>query len=176
MNWRWGRRIAYAATGAAVLLLAYWLRDPLIPYGAITPGASGISADSSGISESDARHTEAVKALGNAIRESHRALSELAERALAVPQDPDAAFDFLRDRKMPAETGIIVFKAGTPFAWAGQMRNHMAAILYPCYLIVATSIENSYPAIVRLLFAKFATAASVRKFFSAHTSEPFWDV
>jgi signal transduction histidine kinase len=105
------------------LLLAYWLRDPLIPYGGITPGASGISADSSVISESDVRHSEAVTALGDAIRESHRTLAGIAASALAVPDDPDAAFDFLRAQEMSPETGVVVFKSGTAFAWDGQMRN-----------------------------------------------------
>jgi signal transduction histidine kinase len=109
--------------GTAVILLAYWLRDPLIPYGASTPGASGISADSAVISESDVRHSEAVTALGGAIRESHRNLASIAAAAVGVPESPEAAFDFLRNREMSPETGVIVFKSGKPFAWTGQMRN-----------------------------------------------------
>ena len=123
MSWRGGRRIAYAATGAAVILLAYWLRNPLIPYGGIPSGASGISADSSGISESDARHAEAVTALGDAIRENQRALAVVANAALGVPDQADAAFDFLRAREMSAQSGIVVLENGVPFAWDGQVLN-----------------------------------------------------
>lgn len=120
---RWGRLVSYAAIGAAVILLAYWLRNPLIPYGGITSSASAISADSSSISESNVRHSEAVSALGVAIRQNQRALASVAASALAVPADPEAAFDFLRSQKLSPQTGIIVYRAGLPFAWDGQVRN-----------------------------------------------------
>ena len=116
MNQRWGRRVLYVAAGALTLLLAYWLRDPLIPYGGGTPGASSNS-------ESETQTEEATRALEGAVREAQRDVGELARRALEAPADADDAFEFLKRQSPPPETGIILLERGKPFAWTGHIRN-----------------------------------------------------
>ena len=116
MNLHWGRRVLYIAAGAAILLLACWLRNPLIPYGGGTPGASGIS-------ESEARSAEGARALTKAVTEEHRRLANLAASALRAPREVEAAFEFLKNTSPASESGVIVFENSQPFAWTGQFRN-----------------------------------------------------
>ena len=112
---RWGRRVLYLATGAAILLVAYWLRNPLIPYGGGTPGASTNS-------ESDSRAGHAVAALGNSVRETERILARVAATALSAPADAESAFDYLKRRAPSFESAAILLDRGEPFAWTGQFR------------------------------------------------------
>ena len=41
MNRRWAAGVALVTGGSAILLLALWLRNPLLPYGSEPPAASG---------------------------------------------------------------------------------------------------------------------------------------
>lgn len=123
MNGWWARRLAYAVGGGAILLLAYWLRNPLIPYGAATPRASGISADSARVLESDMHRDRAVDALGAAIAAQHRELVRIAAAALDAPEDAEEAFDFLKALGPGDESGVILTDQTGPKAWAGQFRN-----------------------------------------------------
>ncbi|HEY0241418.1 MAG TPA: hypothetical protein VGC52_02025, partial [Gemmatimonadaceae bacterium] len=123
MSGRWATRLAYAVGGGAILLLAYWLRNPLIPYGATTPRASGISADSARIVEADTRRDQAVDALARTIAGRHRELAGLAAAALDAPDDPEGAFDFLKSLGPGEESGVILADQRGPVAWSGQFRN-----------------------------------------------------
>ena len=123
MNGRWARRLAYAVGGGAILLLAYWLRNPLIPYGATTPRASGNSADSARIADADSLRNRAADALALAIAERHRELARLAAEALDAPDDAEGAFDFLKSLRPGEESGVILADARGPTAWSGQFRN-----------------------------------------------------
>ena len=126
MKGRWASRLAYAGVGAAVLLLAYWLRNPLIPYGEGTPSASSISTDSARDDEADRRRQEAVSALASAIQEKQKELAQYAFSALNAPQDPELSFDFLRDLSLPQETGVLLADTTGISAWAGQFRANPA--------------------------------------------------
>ncbi|MGE5749019.1 MAG: sensor histidine kinase [Gemmatimonas sp.] len=126
MKGRWASRLAYAGAGAAVLLLAYWLRNPLIPYGEGTPSASSISSDSTRGDEADRRRLEAVTALSRAIQEKQKELAQYAYSALSAPQDPELSFEFLRNLDLPQETGVLVADPTGIFAWAGQFRANPA--------------------------------------------------
>jgi signal transduction histidine kinase len=123
VNGGWPRRLAFAAAGSAILLLSWWVRDPSIPYGAVTPGASANSPDSALDSEAESRRARAVAALSAKISAEHRALGALAASALDAPQEAEAAFDFLKSRGAGEETGVIIADAAGPQAWAGQFRN-----------------------------------------------------
>lgn len=116
MNQRWGRRVSYVAAGALTLLLAYWLRDPLIPYGGVTSGASRNS-------ESESRSAEATRALERSVRDAQGRLSGLASAALEAPRDAESAFEYLKTQSPPPETGILLLQREKPFAWTGPIRN-----------------------------------------------------
>ena len=130
MNLQWRRRILYVAAAAAILLLAYWLRNPLIPYGGESPRASGIS-------ESEARSADAVRALGDAVAEAQRTLAQLAASALDAPSSAESAFEYLKSTSPDAESGVILLEDGQPFAWTGQFRTT------PRFLGTGTSVVFS---------------------------------
>jgi signal transduction histidine kinase len=64
-----------------------------------------------------------VDALAKAIAAEHRRLASIAASSLDAPQDPERAFDFLKERASGSESGVIIADAGGPLAWAGQFRN-----------------------------------------------------
>ena len=111
----WSRRLSIAALGGAILLLSWWVRDPSIPYGAVTPRASG--------NESEIRTSRALDALSRRIFEEHRALARLAASALAAPADAESGFDYLKSLGTGDESGIILANATGAEAWSGQFRN-----------------------------------------------------
>ena len=123
MNGGWAKRLAFAIAGGAILLLAWWLRSPLIPYGATTPRASGISVDSARISEADLRRDRAIDALAAAVADRHRELARIATAALDAPEDAEAAFDFLKSLDPGEESGVVLADERSPRAWSGQFRN-----------------------------------------------------
>ena len=104
------------------MLLAYWLRDPLIPYAGESPRASGFSADSARAADASRRRETALRAMTAAIRASHSRLAILATRAMTAPATPTDAFGHLRSLTRSSDEGVIVFDNGRPVAWAGQMR------------------------------------------------------
>jgi signal transduction histidine kinase len=115
--------VAFAALSGAILLLSWWVRDPSIPYGAGTPGASASSIDSTRNSEAESRRAEALDALERAIVAEHRSLVAMAASALDAPLDPELAFDYLKELGPGDESGVIIADAAGPKAWAGQFRN-----------------------------------------------------
>jgi two-component system, NtrC family, nitrogen regulation sensor histidine kinase NtrY len=123
VNVKWGWRLAYAAAGVVILLLAYWLRNPLIPYGRATPGASGISADSVRSDEAQVNRLQAIRALRTAIVRQQRDLVTAAASALNAPLEPEEAFEYLRSLPTRPEGGVLLIDAAGPIAWAGQFRS-----------------------------------------------------
>jgi signal transduction histidine kinase len=115
--------VAIAAGGGAILLLSWWVRDPSLPYGALTPRASAISGDSARNSEAETRRTQALDALAASIAAEHRALAVRAASALDAPADAEAAFDYLKSIGSGDESGVILADAAGPKAWTGQFRN-----------------------------------------------------
>jgi hypothetical protein len=119
---RWTGRVALTVTGAAILLLAWWLRNPIIPYGGDTSRASQISAESREADDAARTRSEAVSAASAAVRDAERRLNEIARAALDAPAVPEAAFSYLRDLTEAHETGVLVEDGEVPLAWAGQTR------------------------------------------------------
>jgi signal transduction histidine kinase len=109
--------------GAAVVLLAWWLRDPLIPYGGETPGASGISSDSTPPDEPLRKREQALAAMADAIRSKQAELGVIAASALEAPARPADAFEFLERLPKSPDAGVMIVDNGEPAAWAGQMRS-----------------------------------------------------
>ncbi len=122
VNGRWTGRTALAAGGAAVLLLAWWLRNPLLPYDGDTPRASGISADSARVQDASSRRASAIAAVSAAVRSEEARLREIATAALSAPGDPAEAFQYLKKLTPSPETGVVVEDRSSPLAWAGQIR------------------------------------------------------
>ena len=110
-----------------MVLLAWWLRDPLIPYGGDTPGASGLSADSAVQDEAFRRREEALAALTSAIRSRQGELAATATAALDAPAASEAAFDHVRGLPRTADQGVLVIDDGIPKAWSGQLRTRPVA-------------------------------------------------
>ena len=110
--------------GAAVVLLAWWLRDPLIPYVADSADASDFSGDSARVSDPARRRVEAIAAMSEEIRSTHRRLAEVAATALNSPAVAADAFTHLRKIPDSPDEGVILMEGGTPLAWAGQVRSH----------------------------------------------------
>lgn len=104
-----------------VALLAFWLRDPLIPYDGGTAGASEFSADSATDNPSF-RRDEAVIAMAAAVRSAQARLASIAAEALEAPADPAAAFSHLRKLPNSHDEGVVLIEGGQPIAWAGQVR------------------------------------------------------
>ncbi len=122
LNRVWRRRLGFAAAGAAILLLASWLRNPLIPYGSTSARASATAPDSARSREEASRRERAIVAVANAVTASEALLSEVARAALSAPGDPDLAFDFLDELPLAGETGVVVLEKGRPLAWSGRLR------------------------------------------------------
>jgi signal transduction histidine kinase len=131
--------IALFAGGSAVLLLALWLRSPLLPYGVEAADASGrTQAPPSGTTanyESRAR-ARGLTSLRNAITEEERRLRSAAARALASPRNVDAAFDYLEALEPSPEEGIVVFDKGQPLAWSGRVVVDPAPALEPLAVLL----------------------------------------
>ena len=108
MNRRWAPGIALVAGGSAILLLALWLRNPLLPYGGEAPSASGGAA-------------QALSALRTALQSEHRRLVVDAQKALDAPATIYEAFDHLVAIGLTGEEGIVLFEHEAPVAWAGQI-------------------------------------------------------
>ncbi len=126
--------IALVAGGSAILLLALWLRSPLLPYGGEAADASGGGLTPSGATasryETDAR-ARGVRALRNAITNEERRLRGAAVRALASPGSLDAAFEYLEVLELSAQEGIVLYDKGQPFAWSGRIVVDPAPALEP---------------------------------------------
>ncbi|HEX5577138.1 MAG TPA: hypothetical protein VFX40_02125, partial [Gemmatimonadaceae bacterium] len=114
--------MAALLAGAAVVLLAFWLRDPLIPYGGDTPRASEFSADSTRVEDSARRRVLALDAMRDAIQATHSRLAEIAALALDAPGTSDGAFEFLKRIPDSPDKGIVLLEGGEPVAWAGQIK------------------------------------------------------
>ncbi|MFN2603627.1 MAG: PAS domain-containing sensor histidine kinase [Gemmatimonadaceae bacterium] len=110
MNRRWGSGVALVTGGSAILLLALWLRNPLLPYGSEPRAASG----------------DQLEARAHALSQLRSALSNEVERLTAKATsslDAPAAtpFDHLESVGTTPEEGIILFDHNTPIAWTGQL-------------------------------------------------------
>lgn len=133
MNRRWAPGVALVAGGSAILLLALWLRDPLLPYGDEPSGASGrdrAAPATAGGYESDARAT-ALSSLRASLAAAERRLRSHATRALDAPTALQPAFDHLAEIGPEREEGLILFQHDTPVAWAGQVVVDPAASTAP---------------------------------------------
>ena len=124
MKNRWAPGIALVAGGSAILLVALWLRNPLLPYGGDLPTASDRIASGSGATQNgyDAEvRARALSALRVALDRELRRLVVDAQRALDAPPPVDEAFDHLAAIKPAGEEGLVLFEHDTPVAWAGQI-------------------------------------------------------
>ena len=114
--------MAALVAGVAVVLLALWLRDPLIPYAGDTPRASELSADSARLEDSARRSVQALSAMRDAIQTTHSRLAEIAASALDAPASSENAFTFLRKLPDAPDQGVLLVEGGEPAAWAGQIK------------------------------------------------------
>lgn len=114
--------VAFVAAGAAILLLAWWLRNPLVPYDSVAPDASDLSADSARGAGAVARRDEAIREFRLEILSTQRSLARIAVAALEAPEDPAAAFRYVRRLPDSPEVGVLLLEGRVPLAWGGQIR------------------------------------------------------
>jgi two-component system nitrogen regulation sensor histidine kinase NtrY len=105
------------------VLLAFWLRDPLIPYDGAGGAASDFSGDTTRPDDPAGRRSQAISAMAAAIRQTHGRLAQIAASALDAPAAPGAAFTHLSKIPDSPDHGVILLEQGTPLAWAGQLRS-----------------------------------------------------
>lgn len=115
--------VAFLAAGAAILLLAWWLRNPLIPYDSGATGASDFSTDSARGAGAAGRRDEAIRSLQIEILSTQRNLARIAVAALDAPEEPGSAFRYVRRLPDSPEIGLLLLKDGEPVAWGGQIRS-----------------------------------------------------
>lgn len=123
MNRRWVPGLALAAGGSAILLLAVWVRDPLLPYGAEAPGASGRDTTVAAKPNTDQleARSRGLSALRGEVAKAEGRLRREATSALDAPSFVEGAFDRLANIELTAEEGIVLFDREIPLAWAGQI-------------------------------------------------------
>jgi len=121
VNRRWTPGIALVVGGSAILLLALWLRNPLLPYGGEAAAASG----------TEARTLSALSALRGALDNNQRQLVSDARKAVNAPTGTSEAFDYLAGIGPRVEEGIVLFDAATPVAWTGQVVLDPSGIVAP---------------------------------------------
>ncbi|MDO8500277.1 MAG: HAMP domain-containing sensor histidine kinase [Gemmatimonadaceae bacterium] len=119
---RWTERLALAVAGAVILLLALWLRNPLIPYGGGSPRASDFSSDSGRADDAARRRADAIQSVTAEVVSTQPRLASIAALALEAPADPESAFAAVRKLPDAPDVGVIVIDGGDPLAWAGQLR------------------------------------------------------
>jgi len=116
--------VALVVGSSAVLLLALWLRSPLLPYAGEAADASGGGLGATSAKgdryESEAR-ARGLLALRNAVTEEERRLRRAATLALEAPNSLGAAFDYLAGLEPAAEEGLVLFEKEQPLAWAGRV-------------------------------------------------------
>ena len=143
MNRRWVPAAVLVAAGSAIVLLALWLRNPVLPYGGDQPGASGDGSTSAtsraGSYESQAR-ARGLSALRAGLATEQRRLTLDATRALDAPQRVESAFDHLAGMGLLGEEGVVLFDHDVPVAWAGQVAVEPTPALEP----VSISITPFY--------------------------------
>jgi signal transduction histidine kinase len=124
MNRRWRPAAALIAAGSAIVLLALWLRNPVLPYAGDQPGASaGVSPPapaSTADYESQAR-ARGLAALRTSLAEEQQRLIRDASHALELPRGITRAFAHLSHIALLKEEGIVVFENDQPVAWSGQV-------------------------------------------------------
>ncbi|MBA3340497.1 MAG: HAMP domain-containing histidine kinase [Gemmatimonadaceae bacterium] len=107
-----------------ILLLAVWLRNPLIPYGGSATRASEFLA-AAAADEGGGGRSAAIGSLRNAIAAQHLALASAARRALDAPPDAARAFEYLKGVGLDRHSGVVVLENGRPLAWNGQLRTDL---------------------------------------------------
>ncbi len=114
--------------GVAVIALAWWLRNPLLPYGSDTPGASGFSRSFGAKDDPEVRRLTALGEIKQEIADAETRLTVAATKALDAPKRPEAAFAFVRRLPKGRESGLVVFDNGIPLAWSGQVRTQLTDV------------------------------------------------
>jgi two-component system nitrogen regulation sensor histidine kinase NtrY len=152
VNRRWAPRVALLAGGSAILLLALWLRSPLLPYGGDAPNASrGGPAGAAGtdIYESEVR-AGALSALRASLEQEEQRLIGAATHALDAPPVTQRAFDHLAALRLSKEEGLVLFEDSVPVAWAGQVvvdpasAGHAVGIsITPFYTTMTAVVERA---------------------------------
>ena len=152
MKRRWMPAAVLIAAGSAIVLLALWVRNPVLPYGGGPPGASGggtagVSA-SPGSYESQAR-SRGFSALRTALAEEQRRLQLNAERSLVAPRNIESAFEYLSRIGLSKEEGVVLFEGGAPVAWSGQIAVDpeasavaISVVITPFYTTMVVSAER----------------------------------
>jgi two-component system nitrogen regulation sensor histidine kinase NtrY len=130
MNRRWAPGIALVAGGSAILLLALWLRNPLLPYGGVAPAASGTTANT------EARTLSALAALRGALENNRRQLVSDALKAIDAPTRASEVFDYLARIEPRVEEGIVLFDGAAPIGWTGQIVLDPTSVAAPFSLTV----------------------------------------
>lgn len=125
------------AAGVAIVLLAWWLRNPLLPYGSDTPGASAFSSRFRVRDDPEVRRLAALREISREIANAEIRLTRAATLALDAPADPGRAFAFVRKLPKGRESGLIVIDRGAPLAWSGQLKT------VPMTLQSGTSVVNT---------------------------------
>jgi two-component system nitrogen regulation sensor histidine kinase NtrY len=124
MNRRWAQGSVLLAGSVAILILALWLRNPVLPYGGEQPDASGPSRSSSPVAsaaeEAETRN-RALASLRMGLAADERRLALDARRALDAPPPAPERFRFLSEVQRAPEQGIVLFEHDAPVAWAGQV-------------------------------------------------------
>lgn len=111
MNRRWASGVALVTGGSAILLLALWLRNPLLPYGSEPRAASGDQLEARAL---------ALSQLKGALSNEVERLTAKARRSLDAPSAA-TAFDHLERVGTTSEEGIVLFDHNVPIAWTGQL-------------------------------------------------------
>ena len=152
MNRRWKLAAVLVAAGSAIVLLALWVRNPVLPYGGGQPGASGggapVAAAKAGSYESEAR-ARGVSALRSALAVEQQRLQLSAQRALDAPSSAESAFERLSHLGLSKEEGVVLFDRGVPVAWSGRLavdpstsRSPVSVTITPFYTTMFASAER----------------------------------
>jgi two-component system nitrogen regulation sensor histidine kinase NtrY len=105
------------------VLLALWVRFPIIPYASSGSRASESTAAGAARAAGDAEiRRRATTSLATTIAREERALGAAAQQALSAPSAVDKAFDYLRALPLAPASGVVLLENDVPVAWSGQLK------------------------------------------------------